>query len=370
MSNNVNIILNANGPLTDASGNLITSCKSSLGDSTGCDQQYEFTPMKCYHNPLTWTEIIILIVLKVVFIAVFTMSEDWGWTLVYVGTLAGILYTVYMAAVFDYSYANLLLTSNLYENPWYILWTLILNILFYVAMFLCGISIFEDKKLIVIFAEVCIWVMFFYFIIADAYRFLLHKHLLLDVANALDIGLPPPIQLPPAPTPAPATIPPPPVQEDEVFNIAGNQYSYKEAKAVCQAFGAQLANYEQIEQAYENGAEWVSYGWSEGQYAYFPLQKETWVKMDQNNPDNANGKIRPGISGGYFANPDILFGANCYGKKPKPRDQDLQDILPGTPAHTAKDKALDEKVKYYKKNAHIYAFNENRWYRDPNKKDN
>ena len=25
----------------------------------------------------------------------------------------------------------------------------------------------------------------------------------------------------------------------------------------------------------------------------------------------------PGINGGYFANPDLKFGVNCYGIKPK-----------------------------------------------------
>jgi len=67
--------------------------------------------------------------------------------------------------------------------------------------------------------------------------------------------------------------------QDEVFNISNNLYTYEDAGIACEALGAQLANYDQIEESYENGAEWTSYGWSEGQHAYFPTQKKTWEKL-------------------------------------------------------------------------------------------
>ena len=42
---------------------------------------------------------------------------------------------------------------------------------------------------------------------------------------------------------------------NEVFNVSNNAYTYDEAKAVCSIYGAELATYDQIEQAYNNGAE-------------------------------------------------------------------------------------------------------------------
>ena len=53
----------------------------------------------------------------------------------------------------------------------------------------------------------------------------------------------------------------------QVFNIPGNYYDYENAKALCKAYGADLASYDQIEKAYNNGAEWCNYGWSANQQA-------------------------------------------------------------------------------------------------------
>ena len=69
--------------------------------------------------------------------------------------------------------------------------------------------------------------------------------------------------------------------QKEVFHIKRNIYSYDDAKAVCKAHGAKLANYSQIETAYNNGAEWCGYGWSSDQMGLFPTQKETWEKMQK-----------------------------------------------------------------------------------------
>ena len=69
-----------------------------------------------------------------------------------------------------------------------------------------------------------------------------------------------------------------PVQElkikREVFNIPDNTYTYDDAKAVCAAYGAQLASYDQIENAYKGGGEWCNYGWSDKQMALFPPKKK------------------------------------------------------------------------------------------------
>ena len=115
------------------------------------------------------------------------------------------------------------------------------------------------------------------------------------------------------------------IEEDEVFNVSNNLYTYEDAQAVCSAFGAKIANYDQIENAYNNGAEWCSYGWSEDQMAYFPTQKSTWDKL-QKKPKHKNNCGRPGVNGGYIANPYVKFGVNCYGKKPKATDADIDRL--------------------------------------------
>ena len=161
------------------------------------------------------------------------------------------------------------------------------------------------------------------------------------------------------------------VEEDkrEVFNISNNLYTYQDAQAVCSLFDAQLATYDQIETAYNNGAEWCAYGWSQDQMAYFPTQKSTWSKL-QNNPKQKNNCGRPGVNGGYIANPYIKFGVNCYGKKPPPTEADMNrldakqnQIFPKSKI----DKELDEKSKYWKDNAdkllQISSYNTNKWSR-------
>ena len=67
----------------------------------------------------------------------------------------------------------------------------------------------------------------------------------------------------------------------QVFNIPGNLYSYDNADAVCKAYGAELATYDQIENAYNSGAEWCNYGWSANQLALFPTQKQTYNNLQK-----------------------------------------------------------------------------------------
>ena len=69
--------------------------------------------------------------------------------------------------------------------------------------------------------------------------------------------------------------PAPIVTDKQVFNIPGNHYTYDDAKAMCKAYNAELATYDQVEQAYNLGADWCNYGWSDGQMALFPTQKQT-----------------------------------------------------------------------------------------------
>ena len=156
--------------------------------------------------------------------------------------------------------------------------------------------------------------------------------------------------------------------ENEVFNVSNNKYNYEDAQAVCSSFGAKLATYDQIEAAYNKGAEWCNYGWSDGQMAFFPTQKATWDKL-QKFPKKKNNCGRPGINGGFIDNPYIKFGVNCYGKKPTPTENDLKrlEAQQSQPIPlTAEDKELQEKIEYWKKNPdklQLNSFNNNNWSR-------
>lgn len=107
------------------------------------------------------------------------------------------------------------------------------------------------------------------------------------------------------------------IVSSEVFHIADAQFTYDESSAVCAAYGAKLATLEQIIEAYNNGAEWCSYGWSAGGMALYPTQKATWDEL-QREVDSAKRTRcgRPGVNGGYF-DPMTKFGVNCFGFKPK-----------------------------------------------------
>jgi hypothetical protein len=101
--------------------------------------------------------------------------------------------------------------------------------------------------------------------------------------------------------------------------------------------------------------------------AFFPTQKATWDTLQQ-SPTQKNNCGRPGVNGGYIENPYIKFGVNCYGKKPKPTEADLNrldakqhQLLPKSQA----DKELDKKVQHWKENAdkllQLSSYNNNSW---------
>lgn len=134
----------------------------------------------------------------------------------------------------------------------------------------------------------------------------------------------------------------------QVFNIPGNYYSYNDAKTLCTAYNAELATYQQIENAYKNGAEWCNYGWSDGQMALFPTQQKTFNNL-QTIQGHEHDCGRPGINGGYIANPNVKFGVNCYGNKPK-ITQDEEELMKTSSPYpkTMQDIEFQKKVDYWK----------------------
>ena len=152
--------------------------------------------------------------------------------------------------------------------------------------------------------------------------------------------------------------------EKQVYHIPGNKYTFDDAKAVCKAYGNRLANYKEIENAYQNGADWCSYGWSEDQMALFPTQIERWDRL-QKIEGHKNDCGRPGINGGYIANPNVRFGVNCYGYRPKITSQEAE-MMENIPLFPKTQKELDfqKRVEYWKNkiaNIIVSPFNSNNW---------
>lgn len=150
----------------------------------------------------------------------------------------------------------------------------------------------------------------------------------------------------------------------QVFNIPGNYYNYENAKAICTSYGAKLATYKQIEDSYESGGEWCNYGWSEGQNALFPTQQKTFDNL-QKIKGHEHDCGRPGINGGYIANPQIQFGVNCYGNKPKidKEEEELMKTISPYP-QTKEDLIFQKRVDYWKENVDeilVSPFNYNSW---------
>jgi len=162
----------------------------------------------------------------------------------------------------------------------------------------------------------------------------------------------------------PATTVPEITFRKQVFNIPGNYYGYEDAKALCKAYGADLATYKQVEDAYENGAEWCNYGWSAEQLALFPTQQQTYDNL-QKIPGHGRDCGRPGINGGYIANKQVKFGVNCYGDKPDITNEEEELMKVTTPyPETVQDIALQKKVDYWKNNINdvlVSPFNYNTW---------
>lgn len=154
-------------------------------------------------------------------------------------------------------------------------------------------------------------------------------------------------------------------ERKEVFNIAENRYTYNDAEPLCKAMGAELATYDQVKEAWKQGADWCNYGWVKGQRAVYPTQEETWEKL-QSGPEDQRGACGiVGVNGGYFDNPDLRFGVNCYGSKPAQKEHDEQLIAAGKMQPATPDVIeFNRKVSHYKSNINeigVLPFKQNSW---------
>lgn len=153
----------------------------------------------------------------------------------------------------------------------------------------------------------------------------------------------------------------------QVFHIPASIYDYDNAKALCQAYGAKLANTDQMEEAQKSGAEWCSYGWSDNQMILYPTQKSTWEELQKStDPAKKNSCGRPGINGGYIDNASMKAGVNCYGPKPEMNPSSsklmasIQNYEAGKmldPLHEARVQQMKDKIN----DVIIAPFNKGAW---------
>jgi hypothetical protein len=152
----------------------------------------------------------------------------------------------------------------------------------------------------------------------------------------------------------------------EVFHVADNLYAYEDAEPLCKAMGAELATYEQVHDAWKKGADWCSYGWVKGQSAVYPTSEETWTKLQQGPDDQKMAcGAAPGLNGGYFDNPALRFGVNCYGSKPAQSAADAAavargDMIPQTPDVIEYNKKV-AKFRSQREETAVAPFNAGRW---------
>jgi len=255
-------------------------------------------------------------------------------------------------------------TATYVDNPTAILSTGLFIISFYIMVYLFRFPMSSDTKPIFIgLIESISWLLFVIIAFVDFFKYVLGISIIDVLLNFLNLNptvTTSPANLSPKPSPSPTN-------QNEVFNISNNLYTYDDAQAICSSYGATIANYEQVEQSYNAGGEWCNYGWSDNQMILFPTQKATWDKLQQ-NPKHKNNCGRPGVNGGYIDNPYVKFGVNCYGKKPKPSADDLarmtenqNQIVP----KTDEDLALEAKINYWKQNADqllkVNSYNTKKW---------
>jgi hypothetical protein len=151
----------------------------------------------------------------------------------------------------------------------------------------------------------------------------------------------------------------------QVFNVAKNVYTFDDAAPLCRALGAELATYEQVKEAWKQGADWCNYGWIEGQAAVYPTQQQTYDKLQQGPEEQRNACGRVGVNGGYFDNPGLRFGVNCYGIKPSEKNHDKEIITQGINLpQTPEALIFDKKMKKYQAQSDtigILPFKEGTW---------
>ena len=206
--------------------------------------------------------------------------------------------------------------------------------------------------------EILLWSVFIMLIVFNALQYFFSINVKASLKNLfskepeLDLVIDQPYAIPSAGGDEPEIDPSETVPEittaPQVFHVTDNKFTFDNAQAVCQAYGGRLASYDEVEDAYKKGGEWCGYGWSKDQMALYPTQKQTWSRL-QGIKGHEHDCGRPGVNGGYIANPNVRFGINCFGYKPEitPAERDEMRTADYFPK-TQKEIDMDKRVKSWK----------------------
>lgn len=211
--------------------------------------------------------------------------------------------------------------------------------------------------------EVFLWIIFIFLIIVNGVMYFFNYDIIAEI-KGIFTGKPEiDITIDREDIPKDTTVPEI-TYEKQVFHIPENTYTYEDSKALCKAYGGRLATWKEMYDAYEKGADWCSYGWSEDQMALYPTQYDKWQKL-QKIKGHEHDCGRPGINGGYISNPNVQFGVNCYGNKPVMTDAEMT-LMNNTPEYplTQKDIELQNRVDYWKEqlpSIEVSPFNNKEW---------
>jgi|LauGreDrversion4_2_1035121.scaffolds.fasta_scaffold332694_2 hypothetical protein len=224
--------------------------------------------------------------------------------------------------------------------------------------------------------EIFLWAIFIVIVVINGFQYFFHTNITTEISNLLstkpeivisqtvptepdavgggggsgDLGTGPSLKM-----------------RKQVFHIPANVYDYDNAKALCEAYGAKLANIDQMEEAHKSGAEWCSYGWSDNQMILYPTQKSTWQELQKStDPGKKNSCGRPGINGGYMENAAMKAGVNCYGPKPEinPASSKLMASIQNYEAGKMRDPLHEARVQEMKSKIDdvvIAPFNKGAW---------
>jgi hypothetical protein len=260
--------------------------------------------------------------------------------------------------------------NDLSINPIVIAVVVIIIILYYVLFASLGSSAGVDSGSGngngIVFIEVLLWGVFILLILLNGMAYIFNINIIASIKNlfssapSVDII----VDKDNLGDNTTTALPEMPQMKQQVFHVHDNKYDYEDSKAICQAYGGRLANYKEINDAYNEGADWCGFGWSEGQMALYPTQTEKWNTL-QGIKGHEHDCGRPGINGGYIDNPNVRFGVNCFGYKPKITPEEAQRMMT-TPLYpkTNTEIEFDKKVDYWRTKIHdiiVAPFNHNNW---------
>lgn len=151
----------------------------------------------------------------------------------------------------------------------------------------------------------------------------------------------------------------------DIFTVSKNVHTYYDAAPLCKALGAELATYDEVKNAWQQGADWCNYGWVKGQMAVYPTQESTYQELQEGPPEQRSACGRPGVNGGYFDNPEMKFGVTCSGKRPPQSNHDATVISSGAARPlTASGLEFEKKVQEFKAQSDtmgVLPFNKSKW---------